>query len=722
MINIFKKAVSGILLIAVILSSGLGVFAETAATTATINAASVRIFNEGSEISVILSGTAGEEVSVLMLEPGVDLPDMTTDYSVFYQGLAHANTVTLDENGQYIYKYIAEQAGIYTVRAKGAEISYTSTEVAPTINPDRIYVEAWNSGGQYSHPDLNYMVTLSKAQLDAYGAEVVAKSIKEKLDKQDAGRRTIFLINDLSPKSLCGERIWWDEGVAETKAILGEFFKAFRDIGGDVDFIYSDTEQTFTMYSLTALVSSSNENYDMDKYYSIIGEISSDERYPEFREKLAARGYNFDADGDIPLSNIAYYNKTDYNYIKFNAVCHDYAANYLKQAYYETAKEYFANIKYCDYGMTNTKFWVGHYDIGSGHPNHVAGNTHNAGSHSAPVLYSKQARSAVYNEYFGIPGTEGAETAQKILSGTNGIYDETHRNYSELLGTIVLLRNAAKANEEGTLTPWIATEGIDTESFTDVRYRNEMLLHVALHNPDRLLYFNPNQNKTENATQAEALMTALDEVNGFVAYADRRSLNGDQANVHIPFLISGMYANGRNIWRITPDTATVAEGSFKTSADGEDPTFAGGGVTVTFPGGSIVSPATTSVSDIGFWVETPEGVTPVIEYSEKVDGEAARIDFYDVEYGKSAADLTTAETVDAVASYKNFYGDKLNFIAAKYDANGTLIDIESKECGIYSPNGNAVFLGIGKDVDTEDIKFFLWEDTTIRPLATETID
>ena len=58
-------------------------------------------------------------------------------------------------------------------------------------------------------------------------------------------------------------------------------------------------------------------------------------------------------------------------------------------------------------------------------------------------------------------------------------------------------------------------------------------------------------------------------------------------------------------------------------------------------------------------------------------------------------------------------------VNAKYDENGTMIDIETKECGIFAPHGNAAFIEIGKDVDTAAIKFFLWEDETIRPLASE---
>ena len=212
-------------------------------------------------------------------------------------------------------------------------------------------------------------------------------------------------------------------------------------------------------------------------------------------------------------------------------------------------------------------------------------------------------------------------------------------------------------------------------------------------------------------------MTVLDEVNSLVAHDDRRSLNVDQADFSLPFALSGIYANGKNIWRITPDTAVVASADFLAGATEGGVDYSSDAAKVHFPQGTLIEVENTT-SDIGYWVETPEGVTPVISYADQSVEEDAVISFYDVKYGKKA-DLETETTVDAVASFRGFYGEKLNFIAAKYDANGTLIDIETKECGIFAPHGNAAFIEIGKDLDTEAIKFFLWEDETIRPLATE---
>ena len=489
----------------------------------------------------------------------------------------------------------------------------------------------------------------------------------------------------------------------KTAAILDEFFKTFRDIGGTVDFIHTDTEQRCTMWQFTDMTD--------EEYLETISGIAADERYPEFKAKLLERGYDTSKDNGVELQSVRTYGQTVNNYLIFDAVCMNMAADYLTQAVYEPAKKYFAGVKYTDYGMTDTKLWNGLYGAGGAHRDYVGGNTYRAGTHSSPVLYSNEVINSKYQVIFGVPGEDGSSGETLTTPAGRGA------DFDELQGTILKLRAATLSSENGGVIPWIATEPISSTSYTDERYRSEAMFHIALHNPDRLLYFNDTEDSSSKAEQAKNLMAAMDEVNNLIAYADRRSLNTDQTDFNAPFTLSGIYAKGKNIWRITPDTEMVSD--FLPTTEGDALVFATDYAKISFPQGSIINVENT-VSDIGCWVETPEDITPVISYSDQSGTEAAVISFYD-EVGQKA-DLTSGEAVDAVASYKNFYGDKLNFIAAKYDANGMLIDIETKECGVFAPYGNAAFLGISTELDTDSIKFFLWEDKSIRPLATDSIE
>ena len=77
------------------------------------------------------------------------------------------------------------------------------------------------------------------------------------------------------------------------------------------------------------------------------------------------------------------------------------------------------------------------------------------------------------------------------------------------------------------------------------------------------------------------------------------------------YVLSGMYAGGRNIWRITPNTDVISKEAFKIKD--KAPTFKVDGVTITFPQGRIIEDTKiTHVGSCGYWVETPANVTPVV--------------------------------------------------------------------------------------------------------------
>ena len=94
-------------------------------------------------------------------------------------------------------------------------------------------------------------------------------------------------------------------------------------------------------------------------------------------------------------------------------------------------------------------------------------------------------------------------------------------------------------------------------------------------------------------------------------YSDRKPIETPQS-WNDGFVLSGMYANGRNIWRLTPDTTdgmTLAD--FR--VEGTAPTFSINGNTITFPGGKLLTnTAIDVVGSCGYWIETDANVQPVI--------------------------------------------------------------------------------------------------------------
>ena len=102
----------------------------------------------------------------------------------------------------------------------------------------------------------------------------------------------------------------------------------------------------------------------------------------------------------------------------------------------------------------------------------------------------------------------------------------------------------------------------------------------------------------------------MTELNNLAGYEDRKAIR-TPVDWNSDYILSGMYANGRNLWRITPNTDVISLEDFK--VEGTDPTFSVSGKTVTFPGGKIIADGEVSiVGSCGYWIETSKDVTPVI--------------------------------------------------------------------------------------------------------------
>ncbi len=712
--NVIKKITVTIVLIAVIVNCfTCGGFAATSSSGVTVNEAKIRVLQENADISVVLTGDPGAHVAVAMFEPGMSLPEYDLDYERLVSGIAYVETGDLDESGNYTFDYKAEKIGFYTVRVNGAEIQYTTTHNdAPKVNPDRLYVEAWDSNGDtlggFADEDFSYKVSINKNDIEAYGAEFVARGIKEKLMKKPEGRRTIFLDYTFNPRRYTSDRVWWDEGVDVVSKVVDSFFKAYYDIGGEVDYIHSDFEAMTSNWTL--------EGLGKEGRAEALEIIASSPRYPELKADMIKRGYQTEMDNGVELSSI-FTIAAPRNYLYFNAAVDAITSDAIRRAVYEPAKKYFANIEYSEYQSSTLKFWEGYCD--GWHKAYLAGNDNAAGTLSCPVLYSAYTRYFKYGNDFGVP--DKLESS----SVTPSAVQET--DMGELLGTIGRLRQAANSTEEGAFAPYIATTDVPIgnykNGYENEEYRDESFLHIGLHNPERLLYFRQTRG-TDTEAQAtqevENLMEAIHELNDLIAYPDRHSLNTEQIDLQANFALSGIYANGRNLWRITPDIGVVSRESFLKSQNNDEIVFEIGTSEIVFPQGEIVETVNPS-AELGYWVETPKGITPVINYDESVKTEefAAEINFFDCD--GYVTDPSLAESFDAVVSFKGYYGDKLKFIQAKYDENGILIDADFKECGVFDSKGNSAFMNVKRELDVDNIGFYVWESDSLKPILFEDI-
>jgi|GEM_PF-3571529 len=118
----------------------------------------------------------------------------------------------------------------------------------------------------------------------------------------------------------------------------------------------------------------------------------------------------------------------------------------------------------------------------------------------------------------------------------------------------------------------------------------------------RIAYQHPDDRLTTATGEAE-------QANARVGFSDRRTLVRAVTPAHQPFVLTGCVANGRSVWRLTPDPdqGPVDLAAVRT---GEAPlTFRMGDRTLTMPGGTVHTPA-EALSAAGHWIVGPADPLP----------------------------------------------------------------------------------------------------------------
>lgn len=679
--------------------------AQTSAATVSVN--SIRINNIGATIKVFMSGNPGDTASVSLFAPGTDLPTSNSDYNEFMKGVEYANMIIFDETGEFDFSYTAEATGLYTLRTRGALCRYVcgGNEINEEKS-EKMYFESWvNDPTAYVHDDFHALVKLDLKSIKSFGTELMAKSIKSELDTRPEGRKNLFIANDLLPFNWAENYIYWEKGVETTKEYLEKFFDEYYNIGGELDMIFTDAEQAPGMWHLGNVANANKVEID-----DMLAAIAADTRYAQFKAELVAAGYDTADDNGVELSSI-FKTTVSNNYHYFNNLTQRRTAKYLTEAVYTPAVKHFANVKYSEYGFADGKEWTG--VMSNLHKNYLGGNQNKAGTHSSPVVYGGR-------EYF-------VARLYDDIGGESHALKTPSTDFGELLGTVINLRTVAESDKDAKIMPWISVS--DNEDFINSGYYYEKLFHVGMHNPDPFMFFGP----SSDPTPATA---ALDELNSLVAYKDRKSLNTEQIvlqsdnkpvdgaetpgywvvsktpTVNAKYVLSGIYAGGRNIWRITPDMTAVSREDFLVSTSPLK--FKVGDVTVEFPQGEIIDKGDNALG-VGYWVTTPKDVMPQITYDGEKETFAAKIEYRDSDNGAVINSISEAKNADAVVTYKGMPSGGAGFIMAQYKDNA-LVKVELKKCGVFSDKGHAAIFNIGETDKANDIKFFLW-DNTMKPLV-----
>lgn len=403
--------------------------------------------------------------------------------------------------------------------------------------------------------------------------------------------------------------IYLDKGVEILKGMVTDFLQEYKKRGGLLDGVIMDLEyqniQTWWIF----------QRFYQQGKTSIYSDIVNHPLYKtEVRPMLVERGFQFYHDSTKPeIWSIYPYSGDRYAESRqiWDNVMRIRLAEYLNEAVWEPLQEYYPGTHMSDYQTTDGYGWQKKLTREGG-KFYLGGNIVKAGDTSNLNTYLIQPTAGFYPGYSHNPP-----------SYNKAVYDND--SYNMLLWDVNRFKNMYEATDTGRVNMWISEYDTVMDSYYGNResslrnnaYYAEMLLHAGMLNPDVFLLFIPWEKRPDLTTQEErdlryqAIADCLNELTDKVGAADRKPIFVP-ANWNEGFILSGMYAGGRNVWRITPDitNGTTLE-SFKVKD--KAPTFKVNGKTIIFPQGRILETGdVAAVGSCGYWVETPTDVTPVI--------------------------------------------------------------------------------------------------------------
>ncbi|MBO5868611.1 MAG: hypothetical protein J6Q54_06875, partial [Oscillospiraceae bacterium] len=462
--------------------------------------------------------------------------------------------------------------------------------------------------------------------------EIMAEKLKEKLDELPEGMRYIRIFKPAEAFKAGAELVVYaDAGISQLKTLFTEFIEAYYDLGGKLDGIILDTEYTAMgswylylntyggHYKPSADKIEAN-GYNRNLYHDIVNHPNY---LTDIRPLLEESGFKFyeNVGGDrseiwsmYPTSTIKQVLKGDAQaehlekyagcYEIWNRVMKNRQSRYLNDALLTPLLKYYPNAVMSDYQQTDAAPW--HKQIGSYANSEKVGNTSNSNDYSHQPSASYFVDDDVY-------------LYQKPNGYNAASYDDDP--YGMLLWNVNKFKSMYAATDTKKISVWIAEYDYSSResSFRNNGYYTEALFHYGMLDPQPFLIymytgaskFSGTEGKEAYNLRMQVISEILNELTRVAGYADRKVIEVP-ASWNDGYVLTGMYAGGRNIWRITPDLTdgTTLEG-FKIKD--KDPTFQINGTTITFPQGTILQDSKISVvGSNGYWVETPKNVMPVV--------------------------------------------------------------------------------------------------------------
>ena len=506
--------------------------------------------------------------------------------------------------------------------------------VSAAVAKEPFYSVAWTDFDETKYPYLDGLVTPNFSNIGEYarltygGASMLygsytdadvtkmAQALKKTLEARPAGTRYVHFFGPAKILKLAPDDVLFlEHGVEQLKNMLTDLYKKMAEIKCPLDGVVIDTE----IYAMGAWYLWGNSgNHSFDWYYNknknLYAQIVKNPKYKKLiRPLLEEYGFPFwPADPNNPheseiftmcpekkSKDVDRYNRA---YSIWNTVVRVHLNRYITQWAYEPLMQYYPDASCSDYQSLDSKSWFKLAGITDDGLALSGGNSEKVGNVST------------YSYYFNHPSETFYADHDQYASFNDAVYEQSP--FNSLLYEVNFSRHMYSSTDTKMIAPWMASYLYSRDKagrWNGTAYYSELWYHLGMFDPEPFLFYNT---KSEvggeegwdlTGQTANAILAALSEVAG---YADRKPIELPQY-WNAEYVVSGMYAGGRNIWRITPNTDEVSLKAFKVKDS--DPTFSVKGQTITFPGGKILKEATIpNVGSCGYWVETPANKTPIM--------------------------------------------------------------------------------------------------------------
>jgi len=437
----------------------------------------------------------------------------------------------------------------------------------------------------------------------------LAQALKKEFDARPDGARYFnFAALANAMKKNHELYLYHEKIMGLTKDWLEEFLAVYKSIGGKLDGISLDIEFVGARaYELSKRVSEDPLYYEKVVQHPMYATT--------LRPLLEERGFKFWPDSTKPeIYGIDKNSGSEYAQCRqiWDIVIRNRLSIYLNDAVTTPLLKYYPDAVLYDYQTNNYYGWQKRVDDNGAVI--TGGNYITAGNSSHFNSYGYRPS----NNFFTSSGTP---RYVKLPGFNDAEFKRT--SFNQVLYDIKFYKDLYVSDPNNRISVSICGfnySSLDADyTYCKTPYYSEVLYHIGMLDPQPfatyITYKVAEDRDTDFDYMLEVVDDIMEELTRVAGYADRKS-------IYIPttwndgFILSGMYAGGRNIWRLTPDlSGGMTLDQFKV-ADATDPTFTYEGQTVTFPGGKIIEDGKVrEVGSCGYWIETPKDVMPQVTSS-----------------------------------------------------------------------------------------------------------